>query len=174
MTDPPGTVIVLVTGVAGSGKTTVGAALAHDLGWDFVEGDALHSPASVAKMARGEPLTDRDRDPWLATLAREVDARLRDGHPAVIATSVLKRRYRDRLRVADPRVALVFLEIPPALARRRVAARAGHFFGSDLVASQFAALEPPDPAHAIVLPAAAPVAEIVRLALSRLGRGPSS
>ena len=169
MTGPPETVIVLVTGVAGSGKTTVGAALAERLGWDFVEGDALHPPASVAKMARGEALTDRDRDPWLATLAGEVDARLRDGPPAVIATSVLKQRYRDRLRVADPRVALVFLQTSPDLARRRVTARAGHFFGPDLVASQFAALEPPDPAHAIVLPASAPVAEIVRLARARLG-----
>lgn len=151
--------IVLVSGVAGSGKTTVGAALAERLGWDFIEGDTLHPPENVEAMARGEPLTDADREPWLAALRSEIEARLLDGRPAVIATSALKRRYREVLLVDEPRVVLVFLEISRELARRRLATRGGHFFGPGLVDSQFAALEPPT--DALVLPADVPVAELV-------------
>lgn len=161
--------IVLVSGVAGSGKTTVGAALAERLGWDFIEGDTLHPPENVAAMARGEPLTDEDRQPWLTALRREIEARLIEGRPAVIATSALKRRYRERLLADDPRVVLVFLEISPELARRRLASRGGHFFGPGLVDSQFAALEPP--ADALVLPADAPVAELVERMREWLGTG---
>ncbi len=151
--------IVLVSGVASSGKTTVGAALADRLGWDFIEGDTLHPPANVAKMRRGEPLTDLDRDPWLDALHREIEARLPDGPSAVVATSALKRRYRERLLVGQPGVHLVFLEISRELARQRLASRRGHFFGDELVDSQFEALEPP--ADALVLPADTPVDELV-------------
>ncbi|MBW3535909.1 MAG: winged helix-turn-helix transcriptional regulator, partial [Gemmatimonadetes bacterium] len=110
--------IVLVSGVAGSGKTTVGAALAERLGWDFIEGDTLHPPENVAAMRRGEPLTDEDREPWLAALRHEIEARLLDGSPAVVATSALKRRYREMLLADDHRVVLVFLEISRELARQ--------------------------------------------------------
>lgn len=151
--------IVLVSGVAGSGKTTVGAALAERLGWDFIEGDALHPPTNVARMGRGEPLRDVDRKPWLAALRREIEARLPEGIPAVVATSALKRRYREQLLADDPRVLLAFLEISPELARQRLVGRGGHFFGADLVDSQFAALEPPS--DALVLPADVPVSELV-------------
>lgn len=151
--------IVLVSGVAGSGKTTVGAALAERLGWDFIEGDALHPPANVARMGRGEPLRDVDREPWLAALRREIEARLPEGIPAVVATSALKRRYREQLLADDPRVLLAFLDISPELARRRLVGRGGHFFSADLVDSQFAALEPPS--DALVLPADVPVSELV-------------
>lgn len=157
--------IVLVSGVAGSGKTTVGAALAEQMGWDFIEGDTLHPPANVAKMSRGEPLTDLDRKPWLDALRGEIEARLPDGPSAVLTTSALKRRYRRTLLVGQPGVFLVFLEISRQLARERLGSRGGHFFGADLVDSQFTALEPPT--DALVLPADAPVADLVE----RIRRG---
>ncbi len=153
-------------GVAGSGKTTVGRALAECLGWDFVEGDALHPPANVERMARGEPLTDRDRAPWLAALREAITDHLDADRPAVVVASALKRRYRQALMGDDPRVLLVFLEISPPLAARRLASRGGHFFGPALAASQFAALEPP--AGALTLPADAPVPELVERVRRRL------
>lgn len=151
--------IVLVMGVAGSGKSTVGAALAARLGWKFVEGDALHPPENVARMARGEPLTDRDRAPWLAALRRVMEADLSSGASAVVVASGLKAAYRRELLVDDPRVVPVFLDISPRLATERLAARGGHFFGPELVASQFAALERP-PAE-MTLPGSLPVPELV-------------
>lgn len=158
--------IVVVAGVAGSGKTTVGAALAEKLGWDFIEGDTIHPPENVAKMARGEPLDDQDRAPWLAALGSVIDRRLSADEPAVVAASALKRRYRDALRVDDPRVLLVFLDISPTLARERLGTRGGHFFGADLADSQFAALERPE--EGLVLPADAPIPELVDQIQARL------
>lgn len=151
--------VVLVTGVAGSGKSTVGRALAARLGWPFIEGDALHPAGNLAKMRRGEPLTDEDRAPWLAALRRHIDAHLRDGTCAVLATSALRRSYRTALRADDARVLVVFLDASPELAARRVTARTGHFFGPDLLASQYTALE--RPGHALILPAHAPIDELV-------------
>lgn len=151
--------IIVVSGVAGSGKTTVGAAVADRLGWDFIEGDTLHSPGNVEKMARGDPLDDHDRAPWLKTLRAEVEARLNGGPPAVLATSALKSRYRRELRADHPRVLLVFLDISPERARARLTTRGGHFFGAELVDSQFEALERPE--DALVLPAEWSVPELV-------------
>jgi gluconokinase len=136
-------VIVVVSGVAGSGKTTVGNALAQRLGWAFVEGDHLHPDENVAKMARGEPLSDADRAPWLAALRGRIATHLHAGVPAVVTTSALKRSYRAALGVPDARVLLVFLEARPELVERRLAARGNHFFPPALLASQFAAVEPP-------------------------------
>lgn len=161
--------IVLVMGVAGCGKTTVGAALADRLDWDFIEGDALHPPDNVARMTRGEPLTDRHRVPWLDALRREIEARLRHEDPAVVAASILKERYRARLHVDDPRVLLAYLEISREMARERLSGRAGHFFGPDLVDSQFQALEPPE--DALVLDAALPVADLVERLRASAGAG---
>ncbi len=158
--------IVVVSGVAGSGKSTVGAALAERLGWDFVEGDAFHPEENVARMREGEPLTDAHRGPWLDSLRAEITTRLREHRPAVVAASALKARHRARLLPDDPRVLLVFLETSPALAARRLRARAGHFFGPALVESQFAALEPP--ADALVLPADAAVDDLVTAIRRRL------
>lgn len=132
---------VVVMGVAGCGKSTVGAALSQALGLPLVEGDDYHSPASRHKMNSGVALTDADRDGWLATLAGELQRR---SQGAVLTCSALKRSYRDRLRVAAPGLRFVFLDIARAEALRRVAARAGgHFFSASLVDSQFATLESP-------------------------------
>lgn len=154
-------------GVSGSGKTTVGSRLARALGWDFVDGDDLHSPQSVAKMAAGVGLDDADRAGWLSAIAALVDARIASGRPAVIAASALKRGYRDRLAHGRPEVAFAYLEGDEAILRERLRGRRGHFAGEDLLASQLATLEPPAPeedipAVSIAPPPEAIVAEIRR------------
>lgn len=132
---------VVIMGVAGCGKSSLGAALAQRIGLRLIEGDDYHSAQSREKMRRGSPLADEDRDGWLAALAERLRA-APDG--AVLSCSALKRAYRDRLRAAVPDLRFVFLEISREEARRRVSVRAGeHFFPGALVDSQFATLEPP-------------------------------
>lgn len=132
---------VVVMGVSGCGKSSLGAALAAALGARFIEGDSHHSAANRAKMAAGTPLTDADRAGWLDTLA----AALRPpAAPAVLTCSALKRAYRDRLRAAAPGLRFVFLDIARDAAIARVAARPDHFFSASLVDDQFATLERPD------------------------------
>jgi gluconokinase len=138
--------IALVMGVAGSGKTTIGAMLAGRLGWEYAEADSFHPPANVEKMHAGIPLTDEDRWPWLEKIGEWIDSRIEDGMPAVVTCSALKRKYRDFLRAGrSSAVALVFLDGSRELITRRLAARHGHFFPRELVESQFADLEPPQP-----------------------------
>jgi gluconokinase len=136
---------LIVMGVAGSGKTTLGEALARRLGWPFEDGDALHPPANIAKMAAGHPLNDADRAPYFANVGAWIDARRAEGRPAVVASSALKRAYRDTLRQGRPGLGFVFQEVDQATIEARLAARKGHFFGPGLAASQFADLEPPEP-----------------------------
>jgi gluconokinase len=134
--------IIVLMGVSGSGKTTVGKLLASTLGWDFIEGDDVHPPANKEKMSRGEPLDDSDREPWLAALAGMLRERVRSGRNAVLASSALKDAYRRRLRV-DPAVRFVYLKATPEQIARRLETRQGHFFPPDLLRSQFVALEEP-------------------------------
>ena len=134
---------VVVMGVSGSGKTTVGAALARELGAEFLEGDRFHPPENIAKMSRGEPLDDADRWPWLDRLGSELAARGKEGRPVVLACSALKRAYRDRLRRSWPALCFVYLRGDFDLIHGRLAARHGHFMPTDLLQSQFAALEEP-------------------------------
>jgi len=137
----PSTVFLVVMGVAGCGKSSLGSALAQAEGLPLIEGDDHHSPASREKMRQGIALTDADREGWLATLGQLLQAQ---PHGAVLTCSALKKSYRDRLRDACPGLRFVFLEIDRASAGQRVADRAGtHFFSSALVDSQFATLESP-------------------------------
>ena len=136
--------ILLVMGVSGCGKSTLGERLAVTLGWPFQEGDRLHPPANIKKMADGRPLDDSDRRPWLAAVAAWIDERRAKGEPGVVTCSALKRAYRDLLRDGRPEVRTVFLSGSPELIGDRLAARSGHFMPPELLASQFAALEPPD------------------------------
>jgi gluconokinase len=140
--NPP---IVLVTGVSGSGKTTVGAMLAGRLGWQYAEADDFHPHSNVEKMAAGHPLTDADRKPWLEAIGRWIDDRRAGHEPGVVTSSGLKRAYRDLLRRDRPEVRAVFLDGSPDLIASRLVARHGHFFAPNMLDSQFADLEPPTP-----------------------------
>ena len=132
---------VVVMGVAGCGKSTLGAALAQDEGALLIEGDEHHSAANLQKMRQGIALSDADRQGWLDALAAQLQAR---PHPVVLTCSALKRAYRDRLRAATPGLRFVFMEIDPAAARARIESRReSHFFSPALVDSQFATLESP-------------------------------
>jgi gluconokinase len=143
--------IVVVMGVSGAGKTTVGEALARALGWPFVEADELHPAANVDKMRRGEPLDDADRAPWLAAVA----ARMRALDDGVVACSALRERYRAALRVR-PDVRFAFLDVPRDVLAERLAQRRGHFMPPSLLPSQLATLERPD--DALVVDGTEPVA----------------
>lgn len=144
--------IVIVAGVSGSGKTTIGELLGRRLGWPFTDGDQLHPAANIAKMASGQPLTDEDREPWLAAIGDCMDDRIAAGESALLACSALKRRYRDVLLAGRPEARIVFLEISRADAGARLGGRHGHFFNPALLDSQFAVLEPPEPGESAVVP----------------------
>ena len=137
--------VFLVMGVSGAGKTTVGAALAARLGTPFLDADDLHPPANRAKMAEGVALSDADRAPWLDAVAEVIGGWAAAGTGGVAACSALRRRYRDRLRRADPGLVTVFLDLDEAALAARLAARRGHYFAPSLLGSQLALLEPPAP-----------------------------
>ncbi len=151
---------VVLMGVAGCGKSSVGAALSQALGWPLIEGDDHHSESNRDKMRRGVALTDADREGWLATLARLLAERPQD---TLLTCSALKRSYRDRLRVASPGLRFVYLEIDRNAARQRVQDRAGrHFFAASLIDSQFDTLEPPLSEPAVLrVDATAPLPQLV-------------
>ena len=135
---------IVVMGVSGAGKSTLGTLLAERLGWPFEDGDSFHPPENVEKMRAGTPLTDEDRWPWLAAIAARIARARAEGTGVVIACSALKRVYRDMLRDGQADVRFLHLTGEPALIMARQAARRGHYMPASLVASQFAALEPPD------------------------------
>jgi len=143
-----GTPVLVIMGVSGSGKSTVGALLAGQLGWDFEEGDALHPPANVAKMAAGHPLDDEDRWPWLAMVAAWIRQHTAAGRPGVITCSALKKTYRDVLR--GDRVVFVYLAGPREQIAARMAARLGHFMSVAMLDSQLETLEPPTPDERVI------------------------
>lgn len=135
--------ILIVMGVSGAGKTTVGKELAQELDWPFIEGDQFHCDANIEKMASGIPLTDKDREIWLSMLRREIEKVLAQDDSAVVACSALKESYRERLKV-DDRVQFVFLNIPFSVAEERLKRRKGHFMPVSLLESQFETLQQPE------------------------------
>jgi gluconokinase len=138
--------MVVVMGVSGSGKSTVGGLLAERLGVPYAEADDFHPPANIAKMSAGHPLDDADREPWLDAIAAWIEERA--GQGGVVSCSALKRRYRDRLRAAAPDLFFLHLDGPPELIASRLAARMEHFMPAGLLRSQLEALEPLDPDEA--------------------------
>ncbi|HNC23154.1 MAG TPA: gluconokinase [Opitutaceae bacterium] len=151
--------VVILMGVAGSGKTTIGRQLASELGWEFADADDFHPPANIAKMSAGQPLDDHDRAPWLAALRAHIDAHLASSRGAVVTCSALRDRYRARLQ-ADPRqVRFVYLKGSRELLWSRISSREGHFMKADMLDSQLAMLE--EPADALVVDIAPPPAQIL-------------
>jgi gluconokinase len=136
--------ILIVFGVSGAGKTTIGKLLAEQLGWTFYEGDDFHPPENIEKMRSGRPLTDEDRWPWLERLRDQITRSFGAMENAVLACSALKGAYRDRLRVSND-VKFVFLRGDFALIEKQLRGRGGHFMNPALLKSQFADLEEPGP-----------------------------
>jgi gluconokinase len=158
--------ILIVMGVTGAGKTTVGRLLAAELGWQFADADDFHPPANVEKMRHGIPLNDDDRQPWLERLRTEVDAWIAKGRKVILACSALKRSYRRQLE-AGPQVRFVYLKGSAALISERLRARHGHFADEKILAGQFADLEEPEDAVTVDISRTPP--EIVRQIRSKLG-----
>ena len=153
---------IVVAGVCGCGKSTIGHALAERIGWSFIEADDFHNEATRAKMAAGKPLNDNDRAPWLAALNDELLRRA----PAVLACSALKQRYRERL-ARGLATRFIWIDLSRDLAMQRVSSRADHFMPASLVDSQFAAAEVPD--TALVLSAADSVESSIEHCVEALG-----
>ncbi len=157
--------VIVLIGVAASGKTTVGKHLAQELRWEFFDGDDFHSPEGVEKMKHGLPLTDADREPWLRAIRETIRSNLDQSKNAVIACSALKRSYRQILQVS-PQVVFVYLKADIELIRHRSRSRRGHFMDPALVQSQFDTLE--EPQEALEIDARLSPGEIVQLIRSQV------
>jgi gluconokinase len=153
--------VVILMGVSGAGKTTVGRGLASTLGWTFYEGDDLHTPANVEKMSRGLPLTDEDRRPWLLALRDLIEGCLQRGENAVVTCSALKRAYREILKDGDKDILFVYLKADPRRIAERLERRHGHFAKRNLLESQLATLEEPSPEEALTVDASGTPEETV-------------
>lgn len=168
-------VVVLLMGVSGSGKSTVGKPLAESLGCRYFDADEFHAPEAIAKMTSGRPLDDRDRMPWLARIAQKIELLVADDESGVIGCSALKRQYRDILFDGIPRerVALVFLRGSYDLIRSRLASRQGHFMPPSLLDSQFQQLEEPTrderPIKVDIAPAPEAIVAAIRREIGRRG-----
>lgn len=154
--------VIILMGVSGAGKTTVGLRLTDLLGWEFFDGDVFHPSANIDKMAAGIPLTDEDRWPWLRALHDFIHERLMVKVPAIVACSALKAAYREVLLDGNEGAHLVYLKGSHALIRRRLEARTDHFFDAEMLDSQFAALEEPDPDAVVTVDIDRPPDEIAR------------
>ena len=159
--------VVIVMGVAGSGKTTVGQLLALSLGWQFHDADGLHPPANREKMRNGTALTDDDRRPWLEAVRGLIERCIASGSGAVIACSALKQAYRNLIVVNPADVRVVYLRGERSLIEKRLASRRGHFFDRRLLASQFEALE--EPVDAIIEDVSRDPQTIVESIRARIG-----
>ena len=153
--------IIVIMGVTASGKTTIGTRASKRLGWHFYDADEFHPPENIAKMSRGEPLTDADREPWLKALHDKMAEEERAGRSAIFACSALKEHYRDILREGLSTVRFVFLKGDPEVLQARLDHRKGHFMPKTMLPSQMAALEEPAPGEAFVLDASKPPADLV-------------
>jgi gluconokinase len=161
--------VIVVMGAAGAGKTTVGRALAVELGWRFIEGDDYHPASNVAKMQAGVPLTDEERAPWLAALVQAVARAFDRREHTVVTCSALKERDRLALRDACRQIRFVYLKADERLLEDRLSRRGGHFFNPALVRSQLAALEEPDDQVTIRIDAALPPEQILATIRRELG-----
>lgn len=159
MADPPQTLVL--TGVSGAGKSTVGRALAHRIGAVLLDADDFHSDEARRRMAAGVPLGDAERDPWIARLVDEISHRAASGERVVLACSALRRQHRERLLGAAPEVVLVHLEVGREELARRLAGRVDHFMPAELLESQLDSLEHPSTEHHAVVDGEAPIDSVV-------------
>jgi gluconokinase len=158
--------VLLIMGVAGSGKTLIGTMLAKTLKWNFADADQFHPTANIQKMSQGVPLTDADREPWLRAMRDAIAGWIKSGQNAVLACSALKRQYREQLTVG-PEVRIVYLKGEPDLIHERLLHRQAHFMKAEMLSSQFADLE--EPADAIVIDISRSPDQIVLEIQRRLG-----
>jgi gluconokinase len=161
--------VIVVMGVSGCGKSTVGEQLAGRLGWSFAEADTFHSNRSVEKMRAGIPLTDEDRGPWLDAMAGWIALERSAGRKCIVTCSALKRAYRERLRAGRDDVAFVHLAGGYDLIAGRVATRRHEYMPASLLKSQFETLEAPTAGEALTLSIEAPPEELVEQVVARLG-----
>src|SRR5277367_6571870 len=160
-----GSVVIILMGVSGAGKTTVGQLLASELRWEFADADDYHSPINIEKMRQGIPLTDADRAPWLETLRSLITTWIDAKKNSVLACSALKRVYRAELQIA-PEVRFVYLKATPQLLHQRLRARQGHYMTEQMLQGQLATLEEPE--QAVAIDVDRPPAEIVKEIQARL------
>ena len=168
--------VVVAMGASGAGKSTLGRALAERLGFRFEEGDDWHAPGSIAKMRRGEPLSDEDRRPWLERLNRAIRDWVAAGEGIVLACSALRRSHREALRsgLADPaQLRFVFLDGSYEEIERQLRARAGHFMPAALLRSQLETLEPPTADEAVRIAVGTPIERAVDAVIRALGATPA-
>ena len=157
---------LILMGVSGSGKTTVGKALASKLGWEFYDADHFHPPENITKMEQGTPLNDSDRAPWLTSLHDLIESCLARNRPGILACSALKERYRQTLLEGNDGVLLIYLKGSYELLWSRMSARTDHYMKPEMLQSQFEALE--EPSEAIIIDVSHSVDEIVQQILQRL------
>jgi gluconokinase len=157
---------IIVMGVSGSGKTSVGKSLADHLGWNFYDADHFHPPENITKMANGIPLDDSDRTPWLAALHNLIASSLKEDRPGVLACSALKERYRQQLLEGNEGVQLIYLKGSYDLIWSRMEKRTDHYMRPHMLKSQFEALE--EPVRALTIDISAPVADIVHEIISNM------
>lgn len=141
--------ILVLMGVSGSGKTTIGRLLSEKLHWPFFDADSFHPAENIAKMANGIPLTDLDRKPWLERIRKRMEKETAAGRSAIFGCSALKKKYRDFLRAAPVPVQFIYLRAAPALLSERLTARKGHFMKEEMLSSQLAAFEEPENAWTV-------------------------
>jgi gluconokinase len=159
--------VIVLMGVAGSGKTTLGQMLATQLGWEFADADEFHPAANIAKMSAGNALDDTDRAPWLAAIRSWIDRHLANGTNGIVTCSALKERYRKLLGTSRPGVRLVYLHGPRAILAARLAGRTGHFMKAKMLEGQLAEMEEPVDALSVdVSPAPEAIVATIRSALS--------
>ncbi|MCU0748441.1 MAG: gluconokinase [Akkermansiaceae bacterium] len=161
--------VIIIMGVAGAGKSTVGAHLAQRLGGCFHDADAYHPPGNIAKMASGQPLNDQDRAPWLKRMREEVVDPAPPGKLALLACSALKAHYRKQLGLGTPGVALVYLKGDSATLQRRLELRESHFMKSGMLASQLATLEEPADFEGITVSIEGSLEQVLDEICARLG-----
>ena len=159
-------VVIVVMGVSGVGKTTIGTMLASRLGWAYYDADDFHPAENVEKMRRGIPLTDEDREGWLTAIGALIRKRVDEDAPAVVSCSALKESYRRKLEIPDEKVALLYLKAPKDVVEERIRSRSGHFFSPDLLTSQYQTLE--EPSGAVVVNATPAPAAVVSEAVRKL------